>query len=126
MRRFTVSNENIKAVKDLIVVYRSITSYKIQRCPDYKDQTYSRVLDSIRRLTGFGAKSTCTVCSSVNLRCYDCIHSSMQDFTGDCVCYHHNTFRGIVDCSSIRGGVTALNKRADYLELLLSEYEKEA
>lgn len=64
---------NIKAAKELVKLYNSMTIEKIDNCKEPFDDFCKKQ----NALTGFGNSETCTLCKSIIQSCPNCIYNGI-------------------------------------------------
>ncbi len=132
----TLTEQHLKAVKELIAKYRSITLkdiefYRPQCLPnsriDWKGNTLYSGIANI--LTGYGSTTTCSLCISTNTKSKDCIYFNFSDFKedGGAYCRYGNpelvrTYYNIGNAESPQELLDAFRERANLLEKYLTEY----
>ena len=130
MNEFEKIPEQIDAIKKLIARYRK-TDIKLMIDLRMSYGLFRRknnplaACDIVNIITGFGHSETCTVCKPID-SCTACFHMYMSPFTGYEICSDQPTYKAILNSKSDEEAVEAMHARADYLELLISEHEKEA
>lgn len=115
--------DSIKAASELAKKYRSITIEDLEKVVDTDDgDEPSEVLS---RITGFGDKTKCPICNSVNYDCSKCIYSIKKnpETIKHCYCTDDISYDNIVDAGSFEELLEAIKIRADYIENLI-EYIK--
>lgn len=117
-----MSVKNLDAAKSLVKKYRSITSEYLKEVLENCE-----IGGVLERTTGFGRFRTCCLCSAIGRKfmigeCRTCIHyvSGLGESTP---CIEHHTYSDIREAESIDELYTAVQKRADYIELLIKFVE---
>lgn len=129
MNEFERIPEQIEAIKKLIARYRK-TNLKLMVDLRMGYSLFRRkndplaACDIVNIITGFGHSETCTVCKPVD-SCTVCFHMYMSSFTGYEVCSDQPTYKAILNAKSDEEAVEAMHLRADYLQSMLDEYDKE-
>jgi hypothetical protein len=110
--------ENLKEFKELILRYESITLEEIQKISKIRWIAINGNNIAGNSLTGFGSKSTCTLCVAVNGYCDKCIYSSLtgNSFAG---CTDDFTYSSIGNADTSEKLLNAFRKRAEYMRNLL-------
>lgn len=114
--------DSIKAASELAKKYRSITIEDLEKAADPDDYM---PCDVLFKITGFGDKAKCTLCSAVHNDCSKCIYSIKQNLgkINHCYCVDDISYDNIVDAGSFEELLEAIKIRADYIENLI-EYIK--
>ena len=118
--------QNIKATKELIERYNSITLKEIKANvakSSWNTPNMGRLV--AKQLTGFSNKDTCPLCIAINDHCYKCIH--ILGSYGDPDRHHcwnhdsksHVTYRRIERANSPIKLRNAFRARAKYLQSLI-------
>jgi len=119
--------KHIKAVKVLIERYNNLTLAEIEKVAllcSAKASLFPSYL-IVMELTGFGWKTSCTLCISVKGQCKNCIHSTFDDDGNQyhLGCLDHKTYQAIAYAKNAEQLLEAYQARAKYLQLLLDRYE---
>lgn len=115
--------KNVEAFKALIAKYKSITLEQLHEVQDklqIKDSEYLG-LDTMRELTGFGAKRSCTLCRDV-LTCQSCVYTDVIS-SWEFGCTVDITYDEIEQASTCKELYDAIQERIIYMEEILRQYE---
>lgn len=121
--------KNLNEFKQLILRYEALTIEEIKRkkryLKDYEPLPY--------KLTGFGKKSSCTLCQAIGwkpgqtLDCTQCIyykiHPQIHDITNNYPCCegaNKDTYNAIELAEDINLLLTAYKNRAEYMRTILT------
>jgi len=109
--------KNLKEFKTLIKKYRSITIEQIESA--YKKTTSFYFDGEVACiLTGFGSKSTCTLCHPYRAGCAGCVYCELLGINYGCLT---ETYDEIRVAKSSQDLYNAIQNRANYMEDLLLE-----
>ena len=127
-------NYNVKAFKELIIKYRSITKEDIYKITDGYCLASLRTITILNKLTGFGNSDKCILCinareiegESVHFHsfCQYCLHR--QDTNDYMLCLHHETYNNLSSkyFTTVEDLLLLISQRADYLESIVKTYEE--
>jgi hypothetical protein len=127
--------KNLKEAKKLVSRYREISlediemAVKSPECNTKYSRGESFLFKAANYLTGFGNISTCSLCLAAGkindreINCDVCIHSTVGDYYP---CVEDVSYEKIMAASTSGELLQAFRNRADYLEMIIWEYEREA
>lgn len=116
-----IDPKSIEAAKKLSKLYKSITMEEID---EQDPESYESFLNN---RTGFGAKSSCSLCAAVSGDCTKCIHSlndhgKKQPYTPGfypCINDSYDYLEDAAESVEPEWLYEAINKRAEYLDFLI-------
>ena len=128
-------NYNVKAFKELIIKYRSITKEDIYKITDGYCLASLRTIIILNKLTGFSNSDKCILC--INAReiegestffysfCQYCLHC--KDTNDNMLCINHETYNNLSSkyFTTVEDLLLLISQRADYLESIVNKYESE-
>ena len=118
-----MSEECIKTALELVAKYRSITLEDLESQPIDEDEN---IWESLTNITGFGYKDKCSICSSVDGKCDQCIYSFGENLSDDWIyCCNDVTSKKIYDANSYEELLDAIKNRADYIEDLVNRIKSD-
>jgi hypothetical protein len=125
--------KNLKAAKNLVKKYRSITIEEINKQASRIDTKFDLYMlhfplgnTVARKLTGFGHVSKCKLCSSVMYYCPGCIYYDTKSEFIKRFCLrgeNEKTYRAIADAKTPTKLLVAFKKRADHIEKIIKKLE---
>lgn len=114
--------KNIKEAKELVNTYRSITIEQLNTV--YLDNNIRYLPAILTKITRFGTYC-CTLCTPIDANCIKCIHTPIYDNLLKSPCMEHHTYQRINNAETIEELYNAIQERANYLEELIKEVEKD-
>ncbi|NCA80546.1 MAG: hypothetical protein EOM76_10250 [Sphingobacteriia bacterium] len=113
------SEECIQAANELMLRYRSVTIDEIVKAYiNQKNEIPMFIGFKVANMiTGFGFKTTCTLCKAVNYDCNQCIYAHIEGRTN---CNDkHLTYHDIFHAHTTLKLQSAFRARADYIQKVL-------
>jgi hypothetical protein len=114
--------ENKQEFIMLVKRYESVTLEEIQPIWDSQEDIGYCAIRVAEHLTGFGSKSTCTLCKPINGVCSKCIYGG-RGYRFGCINSQNNkTYSGIENAETAEELLDAFRKRAKHLRKKYSKY----
>lgn len=112
------SIKNIKAAKELVVLYRSFSVNDMKEFIQDDCSEWGRYV--AKKLTGFSSYTDCKLCVSCSFQCEKCIYGGRD---GDNLCCNgknnYKTYMAIINAETPEELLIAFENRAKHIEQIL-------